>query len=210
MALAVPTGRTQQRGFGPGPEQRQQQGRRRAGGSGTQEPGSARPDPGAHPARWAQQRQQPGHGARRSAAAGAADPSGNERRWAGPAGARAQSDVGGTGAARTLPGPAHPPGPSGSRAARSLQAPPTRPAPPELERHAGWEGREPNAEWAGPAPEAPAEFAGREIRACSPLLEFMRRGFLPCSVGYKSQGGSPDSRVRGLDSSDVMESGEVT
>lgn len=93
-----------------------------------------------------------------------------------------------------------------------FQAPPTRPAPPAPEppgpsrprppdpplRNSsgtrGGRGGLPNAEWAGPDPEALAEFAGREIRACSPPLEFMRRGFLPCSVGYKSQGGSPDSR----------------
>lgn len=68
VAAAVPARRAEQPGVWPGREQGQGQGRRGAGGGGAQEPGGARPDPGAHPACRAQQRQQRGHGAQLGAA----------------------------------------------------------------------------------------------------------------------------------------------
>jgi hypothetical protein len=71
MATAVPTGSAQQPAVCPRPSQGQGQGWRGAVGDSAQEPGGARPDTDAHSARWAQQRQQPHHGASHSGVGGA-------------------------------------------------------------------------------------------------------------------------------------------
>lgn len=129
--LAATAGRAQQLDVWPRPERRQERGRRGAGGGGAQKPSGARLHPGAHPARRAQQRQQPGHSSQRGAAARAACQRASEVGGR-PAGTRAQSGVGGAGTAR----------PPGSR-------PPTPPPGPRPRaRGAGLEPK-PRSEWVG-------------------------------------------------------------